>query len=346
MKKFLIAMLVGALALPLMAQTNAPTFIKGDLAIQYNTRTTSPIAHGVKDLYTLNINVCNSALFHGTITDQPQLIEGMFSKSITQPRVLTYDLQADLMNPKNIAQVRNVGRLFGSVPINSDGLYQYSQGNLVMDIIPMGQANGFTSQFTGDVQGHALNRPKNWMDSFSLSAITLTKTSNGKTTTILVTKYDKMVFNNTILGAGPAQFYSQATVTGEMLYDYDKNAWFFNHVMITYAGHNDIITGTIRWVEPVRGSGQYEFDVRVNEPAPAENAAFASGPTDESAVFDTDTNIPGLTGTMKYKDTLRGDLTLASAVTIDLKGNNLTKQQTMLLCKVIILSSVVPMNSD
>jgi len=339
-------MLVAALALPLVAQTNVSTFIKGDISIQYNTRTTSPIAHGVKDLYTINVNVCNSALFHGTITDQPQLIEGMWSKSVTQNRVLTYDLQADLMNPKNIAQIRNVGRLFGTVPINSDGLYQYSQGNLEMDIIPMGQAAGFTSQFTGDVQGHALNRPKNWMDSFSLSAITLTHTSNGKTTTTTLNKYDKMVYNNAVLGAGPAQFYAQATVTGEMIYDYDKNVWFFNHVGITYAGHYDVITGTIRWVEPTRGSGEYQFDIRVNEPAPTETAAFSSGPTDESAFFETDNTIPGLTGTMKYKDTLRGDLTLASVVTIDLKGNNLTKQQAMNLCKMVILSAVVPMNSD
>ena len=100
----------------------------------------------------------------------------------------------------------------------------------------------------------------------------------------------------------------------------------------------------------MRGKGEYQFDVRVNEPAPAETAAFSTGPTDESAFFETDSSIPGLTGTMKYTDTLRGSgkdaTTLASSVVIDLKGNNLTKQQTMALCKILIFSAVVPMNAD
>jgi hypothetical protein len=38
--------------------------------------------------------------------------------------------------------------------------------------------------------------------------------------------------------------------------------------------------------------------------------------------------------------------TLASAVTIDLNGNNINKQQVMVLGKVIIFAAVIPMNSD
>jgi hypothetical protein len=50
---------------------------------------------------------------------------------------------------------------------------------------------------------------------------------------------------------------------------------------------------------------------------------------------------------MKYKDTLKDDGdTLSSQVAIDLSGNNITKQQTMVLCKMIIFAAVVPMNSD
>lgn len=356
MKKFLILSIVSvvaALATSVSAQTstNPPTFIKGDMSIQYNTRQSTPVAKGVKDVYTVNVNVCNSAQFHGTITDLPQLIEGWVKKDITQNRMLSYDIAADLVNPKNPAQVKNVGRLFGNVPISQDGVYHYGQGSLVMDIIPMGQAAGFSSPFKGDVQGKPLNRPANWLDSVSLSSISLTRVgANGKSTTVVLKKYDKMVYSNTELGAGPAQFYTAVTVSGEMLYDYDKSCWFFNNVGLAYAGHFDRITGTIRFVEAVRGSGEYQFDIRVNEPAPSETAAFASAPADESAFFETDNTIPALTGTMKYKDTLRGSgkdaTTLSSAVTIDLKGNGLTKAQTMALCKMIIFSAVVPMNAD
>ena len=93
---------------------------------------------------------------------------------------------------------------------------------------------------------------------------------------------------------------------------------------------------------------EYQFDIRINEPLPNENSSFsppASG-DDESAFFTTDNSVPGLTGTMKYQDTLRGDDTLASAVSIDLTGNNITKQQNMVLCKMVIFASVIPMNSD
>jgi hypothetical protein len=43
---------------------------------------------------------------------------------------------------------------------------------------------------------------------------------------------------------------------------------------------------------------------------------------------------------------LRGEDTLASDVTIDLTGNKLTKQQAMCLCKLLVFSAIVPMNSD
>lgn len=76
------------------------------------------------------------------------------------------------------------------------------------------------------------------------------------------------------------------------------------------------------------------------------DAAFA-GATDEAAFFQTDSTIPGLTGTMKYKDVIVGDDNVTdSAVTIDLVGNKLTKQQIMSLCKLLVFESIVPMNSE
>ena len=350
-KLFAILTLVAALALPSFAQTptNEVTFVKGNIDIKYNSRAANVPTKGVKDQYTVNVNVCNLALFKGTITDQPQIIEGMFSKSVTQPRVVAYDLNLDVVNPKNPAQTKNVGRLFGNVPIASDGTYKYDNGTLTVDVLPIGQAPGFSSKFTGTALGKPMNRPANWLDTFKGNAVSITRSVGGKTTTVVLKKYDRMQFQNVVLGAGPVQNYPQVTVNGEMLYDYDKNCWFFNNISLIYGRNRDTLTGTIRWVEsPQRktnGEGEYQFDVRVNEPPPSESAAFAA-PSDESALFETDTNVPALVGTMKYKDSLRGDTTLASIVTIDLTGNNLTKQQVMALAKVIIFASVVPMNSD
>lgn len=337
------------------AQTNPPTFIKGTMGITFNTHQNPPNTKGVQDDYDININVANSALFHGKMTDRPQIIDGWISKAVTQPRLLSYDVACDVVNPRNPAQTKNIGKMYGSVPISSDGVYHYDQGSLEVDILPMGNAGGFTSKFGGTALGHVLARPSNWMDTLQAETVNITRSINGKTSTVQLKKYDKMNFSQTTIAAGPTQRYQQVIMNGDMLYDYEKQCWFFNNMTAQYTDEHgmvkiDRIAGTIRWVEdPARksnGLGQYEFDVRVNEPPPSQDAAFAA-PTDDSAFFETDSSIPGLTGTMKYKDTLNsnGD-TLSSQVAIDLAGNNISKEQTMVLAKVIIFASVIPMNSD
>ena len=343
-----------AVAITLSAQTsNPPTFIKGSLDIKYNTKLSSPPIAGTKDVYTLNINVCNSALFHGTISDRPLIMGGIIGTSVVQARSLTYDIACDVVNPQNPAQTKNVGRIYGVVPIDQSGVYHYDTGSLEISVLPMGNAGGFDSKFGGLAIGKPPLRPANWLDTIQRIPVSISRSVNGKTMTVVLKKYDKMEFRQHVLGAGPVQIYQPVTINGEMLYDYEKYSWFFNNVTVQYAVNGavkiDRLTGNIRWVEaPNRktsGEGEYQFDIRVNEPPPSESAAFAPT-TDESAFFQTDSSISALTGTMKYKDTLRDDTTLASAVTVDIAGNNITKQQAMVLCKMLIFSAVVPMNSD
>ncbi len=341
-------------AMVAMAQSNLPpTFIGGRIDIKYNSRIT-PGVKGVKDVYSVNINVCNSALFHGTITDTPQIVDGVFSKSVTQPRSLYYDIGLDVINPKNTSQIRNVGKMAGTVPISPDGSYQYDRGNLEVSILPMGNAGGFTSKFAGLAIGKPLTRPADWLDKLKNDAVNITRSVNGKTTTVALKKYDKMELRNHVIAAGPVQFYQEATVSGELFYDYEKSCWFLNRLNVQYADNGvikvDRINGTIRWIEsPTRkadGTGEYQFDIRVNEPPPSPTAAFDTKVADESSFFETDPNVPELSGTMKYKDAIQGDTTMSSVVTVQLTGNNISKQQAMYLAKLIIFTSVVPMNAD
>lgn len=344
-KLFIIMSAVVALAFQGYAQTNFP--VKGTVNIDFNSRKTAKPVKGVKDVYTLTVNVANSALFQGTITDQPQIIDGWVSKSVVQPRLLNYDIECLVVNPKNPAQTRNVGKMIGKVPITPEGTYRYDQGNLEVSIIPMGNAGGFTTKFGGTADGKPLARPANWLDTLKCNAVSITRSVNGKTTTVVLKKYDKMEFKQHVVAAGPVAIYQNATVNGEMLYDYDKECWFFNNVTLQYAEGNNIkidrLTGTIRWDKK---ANEYTFDVRINEPPPSASAAFETNTSDESSFFETDATIPSLTGSWRYKDTKSGDTTLASVVTIDMKGNNISKQQTMALSKVLIFSAVVPMNSD
>lgn len=357
MKKSLITLaLTVAFAFSAMAQTNA-LFIKGNMNIKYNTRQAPPGTKGIQDDYEINLNVANSVLFHGKMTDRPQIMEGMFTKTVTQPRSLKYDVSCDIVNPNNPSQVKkNISKLSGFVYIASTGEYNYSGG---LGFSVLDRMAGSDSKFSGVAAGKPLARPANWLENLKCTTINITRNVNGKTTTVALKKYDKMEFRSVVLAAGPIGSYTDATVNGEMLYDYDKNTWFFNNVSVSYSTKSasgesiiksDRITGTIRWVEDENrksnGKGEYQFDVRVNEPIATESAAFTTTTTDESSFFTNDTTAPGLSGTMKYQDTLRGETTIASSVAIDLIGNSISKQQLMILNKIIIFTSVIPMNSD
>ena len=359
--KSVIALVLVLTSLTATAQTNPPVTVTGSLNIQYNSRT-QPGTKGVTDLYTLEVNVANSALFRGTITDTPQIIDGWASKTVVQPRSLKYDVACDVVNPKvvpvdpaNPKSVRNVGRLFGKVGITSDGVYHYDTGSVTVDILPLGSAAGFTSKFSGLALGKPLVRPVNWLDTLKCEAVNLTRTVNGRPQTVTLKKYDKMELRQHVIGAGPVQFYQSVTVNGELLYDYDKSCWFFNNMTVQYAEANmvkiDRLTGTIRWVESPRrkvdGQGEYQFDVRVNEQPPAADAAFQPDTADESAFFEADTSIPGLTGVMQYKDAMTSAGTVtASRVTMTLTGNQITKQQAMYLAKLLTFTCVVPFNAE
>lgn len=338
--------MIGAMAQP----TNASFGIKGDINIKYNTRTAA-IVPGVVDVYTFNINMGNRALFVGTITDRPQIISGMFSKEVTQKRMLTYNIDLSLFNPKNISETKKTGRMYGEVDVDSDGTYRYDQGKLVVDILPSGKAAGFTSKFSGTAVGKPMNRPANWLDTAKLKTMNITRSVGGKSTTVLLKRYDKMDFNQCILAAGPVGNYQAVTLNGSMIYDYDKECWFVNNVTAQYVDDSNVVKidrigGTIKWIEGNNG-GEYQFDVRVNEPLAAEAATFDNSTSDESAFFESDSTIPALVGTMKYTDTKSATgKTLASSVKVDLNGHLLSKQQTMVMCKMIMFAAVVPMNAD
>jgi len=344
MKKYLIIILsaisIGFLSFAQSTNTN----IKGELNISYNTRNGS----GSTDTYTLNVNICNSAVFRGNIVALPPA-KGTLSDT---PGSLTYNLECDVVNPRNPSHSLTIGKLFGVAPIDNNNVYRYTDGNVKMSIFSVGTAKGFDSKFTG----LALGKPPantSLFNKVKQQTLSFTKSVGGKTVGISVTKYDKMEFHNHVVGGGPVQIYPDVTFNGNLIYDYARSAWYFQNILAVYVVDGvqkaDKITGNIRWVEsPNRkktGEGEYQFDIRVNEPLPTEANIFA-GTQDEASFFDTDTSIPALTGSMKYRDIMTGDTVTNSKVTINLQGNKLTKQQVMYLGKMLMLSSIVPFNAE
>jgi hypothetical protein len=344
MKKYLYIIGLG-FALQTMAQNNVPTFIKGDLNINYKSRAASGKT-GVADEYALEMNISNSTVFKGMIKYSP-LIQGSVY-GVSQNATLNFNIDCSVVNPRNYAETKLVARVYGNVPINMDGSYQFDPpaGNLTFGLV----SSGLENKFSGVAKGKPLVRKKGWFESIQQEALSLTRGSKGK---VVVKKYDKMTFVNHRIPAGPIPIYPEMTVNGEMIYDYDRYVWYFNNVTINYYYNNtqraDRLTGNIRWVEqPVKGGlrpGEYQFDIHINEPPANESALFAA-PADESSFFATDSTLPALVGTMKYNDTLSGETVIASKVKVDLVGQKLDKQQVMNLFKLIFFTTIVPFNAE
>jgi hypothetical protein len=191
-----------------------------------------------------------------------------------------------------------------------------------------------------------------------LASFTYKRLVGNKTVSFTVKKSDPMRFERLVLAQGPATVYPRTTVNGRLDYDYETGNWITDGIRFAYTlngkEYNDVITGTIKWVEdPQRatnGKGQYEFNLRFNEdknkPAQSENAAFDKM-SEEDAFFVVDNAIPCLTGTIEYVDTLSGSIEAptASKVTYNLNANKLTKQQIMNFFKLWTIG-VGPTNDE
>ena len=353
-RNIMVGLLVAA-ATVLSAQTADQTYtVTGEIAVRYNTRTqvdaNGAVPAGVTDKYALDINVANSAKMHGTIEFLP-FIKNTFSSN--QDSQLSYLIECDVLNPKNPAQAKNVGRVFGIVPIDANNVYRFDDGTLKTAIFPIGTAKGFESSFKGTALGKPPVSSGGVFAKLKKEALNVTKMVKGKAVTIPVANYDRVDFQKVVLGSGPVQIYPEAVFNGALIYDYGRTAWYFENVTVSYVidgrQYQDKLSGNIRWIEsPMRatnGEGSYEFDIRVNEPAQSEVAAFAA-PADEADFFATDNTIPALTGTMKYKDMMQRDRVASSTINVALTSNKLTKQQVMYLSKMLFLVVVVPLNAE
>ena len=354
MKKMMMILCVITLAVgSVFAQSNKVT---GTMKIKFNGRTEvddagNPIM-GVKNVYSLDIMSTGLLCFQGNVEELPGIYSGGFGTE-KQGWQVSYNLQASIVNPANPQQKKAVGKFVGTVPIDKKGVYQYGRGTLRMAIDAAGSASQFESKFSGTAAGRP---PKTGsvIEKIKKQAVTLTRQAKGKMVRIVVTDYDKMDYSDVVLSAGPVKSYPETHVNGQMLYDYERSAWYFNGVTLSYrmAGKDvtDKLSGNIKWVEdPQRksnGLAEYQFDVRVNEPEKDNETAVFKGGDDEAAFFAVDSTLAALTGTAKYKDQLKDGIPMTSDVVYDLTGNCLTKQQIVALTKLILFVNIIPFSAE
>ena len=332
--------------------------IAGTMDIQFNTRTSqdssgdllenSP-ALGVQDKYTFNISVAKTTEFSGDITRQPNL----YTKNLRrrkQGAALGFNINLAVKNPRDLKQKKNIGKMVGGVPVDEKTGAYLLDGGGVQGVSPLrivvdtaGAQQGFSDNFGGRVYGKAEKKE-------NLAGYTYKRLVGNKEVEFTVKKVDPMKFENVLLAKGPAGIYPRTTVSGRLDFDYETGNWLTDGIRFHYnldgKDYEDVITGTIKWVEdPSRatnGRGHYEFNLRFNEeknrPAKGEGAAFENA-NPEEAFFSVDEDLPSLTGKIDYVDTFipGGTTPSSSKVTYHLKANKLSKQQVMNFFKLWLL---------
>jgi hypothetical protein len=356
MKKKFFSLLAGFIfAVSLGAQTPAdlpPLAVKGEISIDFRTRTQrdgdQPKLE-VDDVYTLRVAAAGEVLFDGTINHRP-FVKNTFSSN--QAQNVTYNIGLIAISPKFPGKEIPVGKIIGTVPVNEFNVYDYNAGNVRAAVESIGRAAGFESKMAG--QSAAKPPAKTSLGALVDKAkerISITKGSGSSKASISVVNYDKMDFTRFIIPAGPVAGYSEATVDGVFLYDYDRSSWYLQDIVVTYAVKGQVLrdrlTGNIRWNEK---TGRYDFDVRVNEGMNTGTTESMfndkqSAPSVED-FFAVDNTVAALTGTATYKDTKTGGIISKSAVNVDLTSNKLTKEQVVYLTKLLLIANIVPLSSE
>lgn len=339
--------------------------IAGTMTIDFDTRikkdTSGDLkegsaALGAKDKYTFQFQVAKTTEFNGFVTRQPNLYSKLVQRR-KQDAQLFYQVDLAVLNPKDLKQKRNVGRWVGTVPIDAgSGAYLLDGGSknespLRISVDAVGKAPAFEDRFAGRMLAKAEKKD-------GLASYNYKRLIGNKTVEIVVKKSDPMRFDNLVLAKGPAEIYPRTIVSGRLDYDYETGNYFADNIRFKYnldgADYEDVITGTIKWVEDpdraTNGRGYYDFNLRFNEEknksATSETAAFdkMSG---EDAFFAVDNSIPCLTGRVSYVDDIPSgsDLPNSSKVTYALHANKLSKQQVMNFFKLWLIA-VGPTNNE
>ncbi len=362
-----VAMSVGTLA---YAQTDPNLLTKDDvisgtMQIDFKTRTNLDTSGDLKegsaamntpDSYKLDLFVAETTEYTGEIQRFPKLYSKILGRNKQDAKIF-YNVQLNVLNPKDLKQKKTVGKWVGTVPVDpATGAYDLSGGGaqesaLRVDVDAVGSAQAFKDNFGGKLIGKSEKKE-------NLGSSLYKRVVGNKTVEIKVTKSDPMSFQGIQLAKGPATVYPRATVNGKLDYDYETGNYYADNIKFHYTldgkDIEDTVTGTIKWVEDAdrasNGKGYYDFNLRFNEDknksATGEGAAFDKM-SDEDAFFAVDTSVPSLTGKIEYVDTfLSGGTTPSSSkVTYHLNANKLTKQQVVNFFKLWIIA-VGPTNDE
>ncbi|MFN8389173.1 MAG: hypothetical protein U0136_02645 [Bdellovibrionota bacterium] len=329
------------------------------MSIVFGTRTSvdskgAPEA-GAVDIYTVNLTVADTLRFRGSITRVPRLVSSILGRE-TQAASLRYQLEL-LAGKDDGSRELPIATLAGTVPMDGSGKYSLAGAGGSLSLVTKSVPNipSLTGVFGGSIFGKGLE--KHGLLSTKLHEYT--RVLSGRKVQVTSKNIDPLKFVGLRLGAGPLAAYPGAVVNGNLDYDYDTGNWYADRIEVrTDSGEQDVITGSIKWIEDANrsanGRGQYQFNLRYNEAKNRkadDESAFFEGASDEQLFFAIDDKLPGVFGTVDYVDTLRSvsgnedPVVVSSKVTYHLKTSGLSKPQVVTFVKLWLLL-VGPTNDE
>src|ERR1700693_5493799 len=149
---------------------------------------------------------------------------------------LQYDLALILRNPKNPTQTVTLGKWAGAMTLDGSGKYSLSQapegkGALRIATDAVGKIPGFTSNFSGEMQGRVPEQAGIWglADRASKKIDkTYVRLVGGKVIKQVVKGADPMGFQQVGLAEGPLAEYPETKFTGSIDYDAENSNWYID----------------------------------------------------------------------------------------------------------------------
>jgi hypothetical protein len=321
-------------------------FIKGSLAVTWETRLPQNRDGefpkiDVTDNFVYDVTV-GTTFYKGAVKCKPHIFSKHLGR-VLQVGDCKYDVNVGVINPANPAQTKTVGKIVGNYAIDQNGQVNLADTPVRMEVQSIGQAKGFTSNYTGVFTGKP-PKAETTISKLKAEAVkktaTVTRMIGEKSISVNLSNVDPLVFQNTGLPSGPSGNYPESTVNGQLIYSYDSDNWF-PQLTINQGDAKDTLGGGIKWVEENKGVARYELNVILNESKGGvanEASAFADA-KGEDAFFASDPGLSLINGIIGFRTSVGGvnNLPAKTDISFNIGLQKVTAQQAQSFWKLLML---------
>jgi hypothetical protein len=321
-------------------------FIKGSLAVTWETRLPQNRdgefpKTDITDNFVYDVTV-GTTFYKGAVKCKPHIFSKHLGR-VLQVGDCKYDVSVGVINPANPSQTKTVGKIVGNYAIDQNGQVNLADTPVRMEVQSIGQAKGFTSNYTGVFTGKP-PKAETTLSKLKAEAVkktaTVTRMIGEKSISVNLSNVDPLAFQNTGLPSGPSGNYPESAVNGQLIYSYESDNWF-PQLTINQGDTKDTFGGGIKWVEENKGVARYELNVILNEGkggVASEASAFADA-KGEDAFFASDPSLSLINGTIGFRTSVGGvnNLPAKTDISFNIGLQKVTAQQAQSFWKLLML---------